>query len=69
MLSCGRYIKTSDGSKRVFKAGDVLFQDNTKECPTAKEAKHYSGTVGEAPCQQIILHVDRKPEVDHPLPL
>lgn len=63
------YVKTTDGTKKVFVPGDVLFQDNTKECPSAKPPQHYSGVVGSEPNQQMIIQVDFKPEVDHPGPL
>eukprot|EP00884_Botryococcus_braunii_P021570 jgi/Botrbrau1/8097/Bobra.0230s0022.2 len=37
------YVKTTDGTKKVFSPGEVLFQDNTKDCPADKEPMHYSG--------------------------
>ena len=36
-------VKTTDGTERVFKAGDVLFQDDTENCPSDKPPQHYSG--------------------------
>ena len=68
-VSNHRYVKTSDGTRREFKVGDILFQDNTKDSPAAKEPHHFSGTVGEGPCQQVIVQMSRKPEVDNPGPL
>jgi hypothetical protein len=63
---CRRYVKTSDGTKRDFKPGDVLFQDNTKESPAAKVPMHESGVLGTVPCQQLIIQLLRAPEVDRP---
>lgn len=71
-LSGQWFVKTSDGTRHVFSAGDVLFQDNTKDNPAAKKgakAMHESGTEGDVPCRQLMLFVDRKPEVDNPGPL
>ncbi|KAK3239473.1 hypothetical protein CYMTET_50597, partial [Cymbomonas tetramitiformis] len=65
-LSGSWYVTTSDGSRREFTTGDVLFQDNTPDAPAAKIPQHYSGTVGDVPCQQMIIQVDRAPEVDNP---
>ncbi len=42
VLLC-RMVKTTDGTERVFKAGDVLFQDDTENCPSDKPPQHYSG--------------------------
>eukprot|EP00897_Mesotaenium_endlicherianum_P002423 jgi/Mesen1/2208/ME000152S01289 len=65
-LSGSWYVKTTDGTKKVFVPGDVLFQDNTADCPSEKQPKHFSGVVGDGPNQQLIIQVDRKPEVDNP---
>ena len=45
-----------------------LLQDNTKDNPASKvkEPQHFSKTVGGEPCQQLIVQLDRKPEVDNP---
>jgi hypothetical protein len=44
----------------------ALAQDDTKDSPAAKQPQHQSGVVGDAPNQQLILQIDRKPEVDNP---
>eukprot|EP00891_Asterochloris_glomerata_P003466 jgi/Astpho2/3466/Aster-x0165 len=62
-------VKTTDGTERVFKAGDVLFQDDTENCPSDKPPQHYSAVVGDEPNQQFIIQIDRKEEVDNPGPL
>ncbi len=43
-------------------------QDNTKDNPAAKVKlpQHFSKTVGSEPCQQLIVQLDRTPEVDNP---
>lgn len=43
-------------------------QDNTKDNPAAKAKlpQHFSKTVGSDPCQQLIVQLDRAPEVDNP---
>jgi hypothetical protein len=53
--------------------GNVLtlasaLQDNTKDNPAAKVKlpQHFSKTVGNKPCQQLIVQLDRTPEVDNP---
>ena len=45
-----------------------MSQDNTKDNPASKvkEPQHYSKTVGDKPCQQLIVQLDRTPEVDNP---
>lgn len=63
-----RKIKATDGSEKVFVAGDILFQDDTDKSPAKKVPKHWSGVVGDEPNQQVIIQVDRKPEVDNPGP-
>jgi hypothetical protein len=67
-LSGSWYVKTSDGTKHVFKPGDVLFQDNTKDSPASDQPQHYSGVVGDKPCQQMIVQLSRKPETNNPNP-
>lgn len=68
-LSGSWFLRTSDGSEVRFKAGDVLWQDNTKDCPSAKPAQHCSGTVGDEPCRQLLVQVGGwTPEVDKPGP-
>ncbi|MCO5594299.1 hypothetical protein L7F22_048328 [Adiantum nelumboides] len=63
-LSGSWYIKTTDGSYREFLPGEVLFQDNTKDSPAAKSPQHYSGAVGDVPCQQFVIQFDRVPNVN-----
>ncbi len=43
---------------------DVPSQDDVKECPSDKVPQHYSGVVGDVPCQQMIVQLKRKPDVD-----
>lgn len=45
-----------------------MLQDNTKDNPASKvkEPQHFSKTVGDEPCQQLIVQLDRTPEVDNP---
>ena len=63
------YVKTGDGETLVMKPGDVLYQDNVKTHPMAEEgtrkAQHYSGARG-GPCNQMVVQVDRAPEVNNP---
>jgi hypothetical protein len=63
-----RYVKTSDGTKFEFKPGDVLFQDNTKNSPANTPPEHFSGVIGDEPCQQMIVQLSRPPQVDEPNP-
>ncbi|BBM98388.1 hypothetical protein MPTK1_1g13110 [Marchantia polymorpha subsp. ruderalis] len=67
-LSGSWYIETTDGSRYEFQPGEVLFQDNTKNSPADKTPQHFSGAVGDLPCQQFIIQFDRSPEVDNPEP-
>jgi hypothetical protein len=67
-LSGSWYVKTTDGTKFAFKPGDVLFQDNTKNSPANKQPEHYSGVVGDQPCQQMIVQLSRPPQVNEPNP-
>ncbi|KAL3693057.1 hypothetical protein R1sor_006708 [Riccia sorocarpa] len=67
-LSGSWYINTTDATYHAFQAGDVLFQDNTKDSPAAKVPQHFSGAVGDVPCQQFILQINRKPEVNNLCP-
>jgi len=62
------YVKTSDGTRREFGPGDVLFQDNTFNSPCPKQAEHYSGNAGRGPCQQMICQIAWAPQVDNPGP-
>ena len=63
------YIRTSDGKTTTFRPGDVLYQDNSSDHPSAKlgasgqapsGAQHWSGANG-GPCNQLVLGV--KPRV------
>ncbi|KAL2652033.1 hypothetical protein R1flu_020161 [Riccia fluitans] len=67
-LSGSWYIETTDRSRYEFQPGEVLFQDNVEDSPAAKPPQHYSGVVGDQPCQQFIIQFDRAPEVDNPEP-
>jgi hypothetical protein len=60
------YVETTDGDRKDFKVGEVLFQDDVEDSPAAKTPKHASGVNGDEPNQQLILQVDREPEVDNP---
>ncbi|KAK9868697.1 hypothetical protein WJX84_001433 [Apatococcus fuscideae] len=60
------YIKTTDGTTKTMKAGDILFQDNIEDSPADKPPSHFSGVEGDQPCQQVVIQVDRKAEVDNP---
>lgn len=60
------FVKTSDGTERVFLPGDVLFQDDTKDSPAAKVPQHQSGQRGVVTNQQLIVQLKRSPEVDNP---
>ena len=71
VLSGAWYVKGSDGKTTVFRAGDVLYQDNTKAHPAAKEgtqqAMHFSGVApGEETCSQLIIQVERSASVNNP---
>lgn len=67
-LSGSWYIETTDGGYYAFQAGEVLFQDNTAKSPAAKIPEHYSGTVGDVPCQQMVIQLNRTPNVDSVCP-
>ncbi|KAL3699758.1 hypothetical protein R1sor_017780 [Riccia sorocarpa] len=67
-LSGSWFIETTDGSRYEFQPGEVLFQDNVKWSPAAKLPQHYSGVVGDQPCQQFIIQFKRAPEIDNPEP-
>jgi hypothetical protein len=62
------FVETSDGTRREFSPGEVMFQDNVENSPAAKQPQHKSGTNGKEPCNQMIMQVERKPEVDNPCP-
>jgi hypothetical protein len=66
-FSC-RYTETSDGTRHEYRKGDVMFQDNTKTSPADKQPEHYSGTVGDTPCHQLVVQLSRPPQVDNPCP-
>jgi len=42
ILKC-RYVKTSDGTRREFQPGEVLFQDDVADSPAEKAPQHESG--------------------------
>jgi hypothetical protein len=67
-LSGSWYVKTTDGTKFEFKPGDVLFQDNTKNSPANTPPEHFSGVIGDEPCQQMIVQLSRPPQVNEPNP-
>ena len=71
VLSGAWFVKGTDGSTTVFRPGDVLYQDNTKAHPAAKDgtqrAMHYSGVApGETTCSQLIIQVERSASVNNP---
>ena len=52
---------------QIMGPGDILFQDDVKDSPAKNTPRgHQSGVVGDFPCQQMIVQVSRKPEVDNP---
>ena len=61
-----RFVKTTEGTKKTMKAGDILFQDNIEGSPADKPPSHFSGVEGDQPCQQVVIQIDRKAEVDKP---
>lgn len=58
------YINTTDGDSVVLHPGDWLFQDDSADNPG--QGKHYSGPTTDGPCNQLVLAVDRLPEVHAP---
>lgn len=62
------YVKTSDGTRRDFSAGQVLFQDNCRVMAPvdAKQPEHYSGNDGQEACRQMIVQLDMAPKPDTP---
>lgn len=60
----GWYIRTTDNKVTEFRVGDILFQDNTQKHPAAqdgtKKAQHFSGSLDNQPCDQIIVQLDLK---------
>ena len=50
----------------LIKTDTAWMQDNTKDSPAAKQPKHLSGQLGDTPNRQLIVQIDRKPEVDNP---
>jgi hypothetical protein len=67
-MSGSWYVETTDGTRREFQPGEVLFQDDVENSPAAKPPQHASGTVGSEPCNQMVLQVNRAPELDNPCP-
>ncbi|XP_024373841.1 uncharacterized protein [Physcomitrium patens] len=67
-LSGSWFTKTSDGTRHEYVAGDIMFQDNTKNSSADKQPQHYSGTVGDVPCHQLVVQISRPPQVDSPCP-
>ncbi|KAK9807121.1 hypothetical protein WJX73_007671 [Symbiochloris irregularis] len=68
VLSGSWYVETTDGTRREFKVGEVMFQDNTEDSPAAKTPQHASGVVGEEPCIVLISQAEFKETVDKPGP-
>ena len=71
VLSGAWFVKGTDGRTTVFRPGDVLYQDNTKAHPAAKDgtqqAMHFSGVApGETICSQLIIQVERSASVNNP---
>lgn len=58
----GWYIKTTDGNTQKLLQGDVLYQDNTEQHPSAKkdtrQAMHFSGSLNNEPCDQVIIQLE-----------
>lgn len=67
-LSGSWYIETTDGTRHEFVKGDLLFQDDISTSPADKTPEHYSGTVGNEPCQQLVVQLTRPPQVDSVCP-
>lgn len=62
---CDRFFQTSDGEQRLFTAGDLLYQDNTKDSPTDTSPKHSSGNAGldSSPVNMLLTFVNVAPQV------
>lgn len=67
-LAACRYVETTDGTRREFKVGETLWQDNTKNSPASKTPQHASGVIGDQACEVFISQVDFKETVDKPCP-
>ena len=62
------YSNASPWLARTLAYDVSVWQDNTKDNPASqvKEPQHFSKTVGDEPCQRLIVQLDRAPEVDNP---
>ena len=50
------YVNATDGSSIVMTAGDVLYQDDMRGLRiNGREPSHYSGSAGDAPCNQLVI--------------
>lgn len=64
-LGGGWYIKTNDGQITEFRPGDVLYQDNVEQHPSAMKnqnvtdhaGQHFSGSLDGKPCDQMIVQL------------
>jgi hypothetical protein len=70
-LRGGWYVQTRDGETHNLLPGDVIYQDNTADHPSAQTgthaAMHYSGSLKldgrDEPCDQMIVQLKLKNEL------
>lgn len=55
------FVNTTDGGYVEMREGDVLFQDDF--LGNAHGGKHYSGTLNNQPCNQLVVAVELEREL------
>ncbi|KAK9786488.1 hypothetical protein WJX73_007012 [Symbiochloris irregularis] len=64
ILSGTAFFNTSDGNQVLLTAGDLLYQDNTKESPASSSPQHSSGNAGTEPVNMMLTFLNVAPTVD-----
>ena len=65
-LSGAWYVEAMDGQRLTFGPGEIHFGEDQNTRERDGKRGHLSGTVGDAPCVQMIVQYETEPMVDQP---
>ena len=65
-LSGAWYVEAMDGKRVTFGPGEIHFGEDQNTTERDGRKGHLSGTVGDAPCVQMIVQFEEAPTVNQP---
>ncbi len=65
-LSGAWYVEAMDGQRITFGPGEIHFGEDQNTREQGGKKGHLSGTIGDAPCVQMIVQYEEPPTIDQP---